>query len=74
MVEAFLNGRIVTEYPDDQRVLISGRADLLENLTIYLHLVCECADSVYIEFITAYVPDEQQWEWPPFRRRKRKRK
>jgi hypothetical protein len=74
MVEAILNGRIIEEYPDDQRVLICGRADLLENLTIYLHVVCEYADSVYVEFVTAYVPDEQQWQWPPFRRRKRKRK
>jgi len=38
---------------------------------IYLHIVCEYADSVYVEFVTAYIPDEQERESPPTRRRKR---
>ena len=25
---------------------------------IYLHLMCEYADPVYVEFVTAYIPDE----------------
>jgi hypothetical protein len=40
---------------------------------IYLHFVCEYADPVYIEFVTAYIPDEQAWESPRFRRRKQKK-
>ncbi len=68
-VEAILNGKIIEAYPDDQRVLICGRMTLLKNLTTYLHVVCEYADPVYLELITAYVPDEIQWENPPFRRR-----
>lgn len=74
MVEAVLGGSIIEEYPDDQRILVCGRVYLLENVAIYLHVVCEYADPVYIEFVTAYIPDEEQWERPNFIRRKRKRK
>ncbi len=41
---------------------------------IYLHVVCEYGDTVYTEFVTAYIPDEQEWAWPPLRRRKTKRR
>jgi Domain of unknown function (DUF4258) len=74
MVKAILNGQIIEEYPDNQRLLVCGQTSLMENLVIYLHVVCEYADSVFIEFVTAYVPDERQWEQPPYRRRKRTRK
>ena len=70
MVEAILNGRIIEEYLDDRRVLICGNTTIAENLSLYLHVVCEYADPVYTEFVTAYIPDELQWESPPFRRRK----
>ena len=73
MVEAVLAGIIIEEYFDDQRVLICGKTMLSENLDIYLHIVCEYADPVYVEFVTAYIPDELGWESPPLRRRKRKR-
>jgi hypothetical protein len=58
VVEAILNGKIIEEYPDDERVLICGRANLIKDFDIYLHVVCEYADEVYIEFVTAYIPDE----------------
>ncbi|NUO81919.1 DUF4258 domain-containing protein [candidate division KSB1 bacterium] len=74
MVEAVLNGRIIEEYPEDKRVLICSRVNLLEKIFIYLHVVCEYADPVYAEFVTAYIPDEDQWERPEFTRRKRKKK
>jgi hypothetical protein len=66
-----MNGKIIEEYPDDQRALICGRVALSENVNIYLHVVCEYADPVYAEFVTAYIPDELQWANPPFRRRGR---
>ena len=72
MVEAILNGKVVEEYPADQRVLICGKAASEEGTLIYLHVVCEYADDVYVEFITAYIPDELLWESPPLRRRKQK--
>ena len=74
IVEAVLAGTIIEEYPDDQRVLICGKTTLSENIDIYLHVVCEYADAVYIEFVTAYIPDELTWESPPLRRRERQRK
>lgn len=74
IVEAILNGKIIEAYPDDWRVLICGSTNFSKTLTIYLHVVCEYADPVYVEFITAYIPDELQWENPPFRRRKRRKK
>lgn len=27
--------------------------------------MCEYANPVYIEFVRAYIPDEQEWESPP---------
>ena len=74
MVEAVLDGTIIEVYHENQRVLICGRSVLSEDVPIYLHVVCEYADPVYIEFVTAYIPDEIQWESPTFTRRRRKRR
>ena len=74
IVEAILNGTIIEAYPEDQRVLICGRANLFEKVVVYLHVVCEHADPVYVEFVTAYIPDEDKWQRPHFARRKRKGK
>lgn len=74
IVEAVLGGRIIEGYPDDQRVLVCGPTTLSEKIIIYVHVVCEYADPVYIEFVTAYIPDESEWESPPFRRCKPKRR
>lgn len=74
MIEAILNGKIIEDYKDDQRALVCGKATLTENVEIYLHIVCEYADSIYVEFVTAYIPDEIEWERPPFKRRKRRKK
>ncbi|GAB4499412.1 MAG: hypothetical protein OHK0052_14370 [Anaerolineales bacterium] len=74
MVEAILNGKVIEIYPDDHRVLICGSTTLIDGSNIYLHVVCEHADSIYIEFITAYIPDETLWEKPPIKRRRKQRK
>jgi hypothetical protein len=74
MVEAILEGTVIEEYPDDQRVLICGKTTLAKTTDIYLHVVCEYADAIYVEFVTAYIPDEQEWAQPAFRRRKQKRR
>ena len=73
MVEAILSGTIIEEYFDVQRVLICGHTSL-DHTTIYLHVVCEYVDPAYIEFVTAYIPDEVQWEPPAFKRRRRKKR
>ena len=72
MVEAVLAGTMIEEYPESNRALICGKTSLSPSVDIYLHVVCEHVDPVYIEFVTAYIPDEQEWESPPFRRRERK--
>lgn len=69
MLESVMNGKIIEEYPDDQRALVCGTATLTQTVSVYLHVVCEYADPVYVEFVTAYIPDELQWNNPPFRRR-----
>ncbi len=73
MIEAILSGDIIEEYLDVQRVLVCGHV-ILDDITIYLHVVCEYAHPVYIEFVTAYIPDAVQWEPPTFKRRRRKRR
>ncbi len=70
MVDAVLNGRIIEAYPERDRVLICGLTSLSSSTAIYLHVVCECDDPIYVEFISAYIPDEIVWENPPYRRRK----
>jgi hypothetical protein len=74
MVEAVLSGTIIEDYPDSKRALLCGRTMLSPNVEVFLHLVCEYADPFYVEFVTAYIPDEQDWESPPLRRRPRKKK
>jgi hypothetical protein len=72
IVEAVLGGSIIEEYPEDQRLLICGQVKLAANVEVYLHIVCEYADAVYAEVVTAYIPDESIWETPPLRGRGRK--
>jgi hypothetical protein len=72
VVQSVLNGAIIEEYPDERRVLICGQGTLTETSRVYVHVLCEYADAVYVEFITAYIPDETEWENPPLRRRRRK--
>ena len=73
IVEAVLSGSIVEDYSEQKRALLCGRTMLTPNVEIYLHVLCEYADPVYVEFVTAYIPDEDEWESPPFRRRRKKR-
>jgi hypothetical protein len=69
MVKAVLAGKIIEEYPVAQRALVCGRVELMPNVSVYLHVICEYADPNSVAFVTAYLPDERQWENPPFRRR-----
>lgn len=69
MVEAVGNGRIIENYPQERRLLVCGTTDLNEQVKIYLHIVCEYSEE-YVEFVTAYIPDEFIWQNPPFKRRK----
>ncbi len=46
MIEAILNGKIIEAYPGEQRFLICGQTKLTTNTMVYLHVVCEYADSI----------------------------
>ena len=74
MVEAVLGGTIIEDYADDKRTLLCGKKSMSPNADIYLHVVCEYAAPAYVEFVTAYIPDQEEWEGPPFRRRDRRKK
>ena len=74
IVEALCTGKIIELYPNEKRALICGRTTLSSTLPIYLHVVCEYADPVYVEIVTAYIPDEELWESTPFKRRKKRGK
>lgn len=69
MLEAIERGKIIENYSPEQRLLICGTTGLTENFVIYLHVVCEYSEK-YVEFVTAYIPDENLWENPPFKRRR----
>lgn len=72
IVKAIFAGSIIEAYPDEYRVLVCGTTTI-DNTPIYMHIVCEYADAVYVELVTAYLPDELEWEKPPYKRRKRKK-
>lgn len=72
IAQAVLNGIVIEEYPDAERVLIRGRVKLEEEIQIYLHVVCEYSDEELIYFVTAYIPDGKLWGKPPYQRRKKK--
>lgn len=73
IVEAALNGKVIEQYPDEMRLLICGQASLSDTVKLYLHVVCEYTNPIYLEFITAYIPDEAYWQNPPFKRRKNRK-
>jgi hypothetical protein len=70
MVAAILSGHIIEEYPERNRGLICGRITLEANISVYLHVICEQNYADQVEFVTAYIPDERDWENPPFRRKR----
>lgn len=74
VVQAISTGKIVESYPGEQRALVCGKAVLVGNVDVYLHVICEHADPVWLEIVTAYIPDETVWEHPPVRRRKTKQR
>ncbi len=71
--EAVSNGTIIEAYPGASRILVCGKASLTPKIQIYLHVVCEYSEDDDVHFVTAYIPDEFQWEKPPFKRRRKAR-
>jgi hypothetical protein len=62
-----LNGTIIEEYPERDRLLIAGRS--VEKMPV--HIVCDLSVEELVILVTGYIPDSQQWFGT--RRRKPKR-
>ena len=71
MVTVALHGVILEEYPERKRCLIY--ADVaVSGLRVPLHVVCEHrAPEVPVDFVTAYIVSDSDWETPTRRRRGR---
>lgn len=71
MVQVVLHGLLVEEYPQRQRGLLC--ADIsVEEVVVPLHVVCEHrSPGAAVDFVTAYIPADEEWETPTRRRRKR---
>jgi len=68
-VYAILNGEVIEEYPDRQRVLVFA----MLSHRIPLHVVCDYSQGNVLLVPTVYIPDDRLWI--SFRvRRKGKRK
>jgi len=73
VVEAILNGKIIEEYPDEERCLICGTAHIAPKTKISLHLVCDYSDPEWFDIVTVYIPQLPQWETPTQRSRRRRK-
>ena len=71
MVHAVLHGLLVEEYPERQRGLVY--ADIsIEDVIVPLHVVCEVhGRDAAVDFVTADIPEGEEWETPTRRRSKR---
>jgi len=70
IVEAILTGRVLEVYPEECRCLILGYPHLEEvDTTIPLHVVCDYYDPMWVDIVTAYVPQRPWWITPTQRGR-----
>ena len=69
VIEAILTGRVLEEYPEECRCLILGYPHLSEDTTIPLHVVCDYYDPMWVDIVTAYVPQRPWWVTPTQRGR-----
>jgi len=70
MLQVVLQGVVIEMYPERNRCLFYANI-VIEGLRMPLHVVCEHlhADEP-VDFVTAYIPSEEEWETPTRRRRK----
>jgi hypothetical protein len=70
MLQAVLHGVVVETYPERNRCLLFANVTL-EGLTLPLHVVCEhLSPTAPVDFVTAYIPSDMEWETPTRRRKK----
>jgi hypothetical protein len=70
MIHVVLEGKVIEAYPGRKRCLFY--ADItLQGLRMPLHVVCEHRyPEEPVDFVTAYIPSEEEWETPTRRRRR----
>lgn len=70
MVQTVMSGQVIEEYPDRFRCLIYANVNV-EGVTLPLHVVCEYVSGDQpVDFVTAYIPSEEEWITPRRRRRR----
>lgn len=70
MVQAVMSGQVIEEYPDRSRCLLYANIKT-ESITLPLHVVCEyTSEDQPVDFVTAYIPSEEEWITPRRRRRR----
>jgi len=69
MIYVVLHGSILEKYPRRKRCLFYADVTI-EGARMPLHVVCEHfhPESV-VDFVTAYIPSEEEWETPTRRRK-----
>ena len=71
MVDVALRGLMLEEYPERRRCLIYADVEV-EGMRVPLHVICEHRQpDAPVDFVTAYVVAEADWETPTRRRRRR---
>ncbi len=71
MIDVVLHGSVLEAYPERNRCLFYADVTM-EGIKMPLHVVCEHIHSGGpVDFVTAYIPWEEEWETPTRRRKKR---
>ena len=70
MLEA-LEGKskILENYPDEMRCLVSGYFKMSQKVRSPLHIVCDYSNNEIVDIITAYIPQKPWWLTPTQRGR-----
>ncbi len=68
MVRAVETGKIIERYPEGHRCLVFGRND--HGLPV--HVVIDFSGKSFVDIITAYVPQRDQWIRDQVRKRRRR--
>ncbi len=69
IVYVLLNGKVIEQYPERNRLLVYGK--MLNNVP--LHIVCNYSDSELLYIVTVYIPSSIEWI-ANFQKRKLRRK
>ncbi len=70
MLQVVLHGGVVEMYRERNRCLLWTNVRV-EDLLLPLHVVCEqLHPNAPVDFVTAYIPSDSEWETPTRRRKK----